>query len=234
MLADLQQRAKSSGGIVTWFVCLQFCWFWKVAEKKVQREKVSDAAVWSNKHFVWSVPTPLGCRHGPLPGTTEPAGQVWPAWRCSLDSCCDCQLMKSVAVFSFLPPHFLIQVAFDSSKPESADRLSSRVSVCISQWSSCWEGYKMLSHASICMKYMFIRSEMWNFEQKHTHGDYVIYIFMNGREKSLLMHLQSLQKSVHFWPCWILCGVFIILHSGAGSCALIFPLTCYMWQQEPS
>ena len=37
---------------------------------------------------------------------------------------------------------FPLRVAFDSSEPESADGLGSRVSVCISQWSSCWEGCK--------------------------------------------------------------------------------------------
>lgn len=138
----------------------------------------------------------------PLPGITEPAGQVWPAWHCSLDYCCACQLMKSLSIFSFFPPHFLVRVAFDSSRPESADRLSSRVSVCISLCSSCWEGYKMLNHASICMK--CIRSEMWNLEQKHGHGDSEIYTVMSRHKNWLLMHRQSLQKSAHPWPCWIL------------------------------
>lgn len=92
---------------------------------------------------------------------TEPAGREWLTWHCSLDSCCDCQHMKSRAVFSFFPPRFLTQVAFDSSKPESADGLSSRVSVCTSQQSSCWEGCKMLNRASVDMECMFIPSELY-------------------------------------------------------------------------
>lgn len=101
-----------------------------------------DAALRSNRHFVWSILTPWGGNHRPLPGITEPAGQVWLTRHCSLDSCCDCQHTKRLAVFVFIPLRFLTRVAFDSSEPESADGLGSRVSVCTSQWSSCWEGCK--------------------------------------------------------------------------------------------
>lgn len=79
---------------------------------------------------------------------------------CSLDSCCDCQHTKSPAVFSFFLPHFFARVPFDSSKPESADRRSSRVTVCISQWSSWQGGCKMLNNASVCMKCAFVHSGM--------------------------------------------------------------------------
>lgn len=63
-------------------------------------------------------------------------------------------------LFSVSTPHFLTQVVFDSSEPESADGLGSRVSVCTSQQSSCWEGCKMLSSTSINMKRTFIPSEL--------------------------------------------------------------------------
>lgn len=87
------------------------------------------------------------------PGITEPAGQVWLTWHRSLDYCCDCQH----AVFSFFTPHFLTPVPFDSSKPECADGLCSRVSVCIFHNALARrEGGKMLNHASISMKCIFI------------------------------------------------------------------------------
>lgn len=88
---------------------------------KVWWERVSDTVLGSNKHFIWRVLTPLGCSQRPLPATTEPAGQVWLTWHCSLDSCCDCQHMKSLAVFSFFT-----RVPFDSST-ESQNLLTGSV-----------------------------------------------------------------------------------------------------------
>lgn len=69
------------------------------------------------------------------------------------ESCC-LQLLSS---------SLLTRVPFDSSEPESADGLCSRVSVCISQRSAWREGCKMLTHASICVTCTFIHKEMWNF-----------------------------------------------------------------------
>ncbi len=64
----------------------------------------------------------------------------------------------------------LSQVAFDSSKPDFADRPSSRVSDCISQWSSCWGGCRILNRAFIHMTCMFIQSNMWKFYQKRINS----------------------------------------------------------------
>lgn len=75
--------------------------------RKVQWERVSDAALRSDKRFSRSVLVLSACGHRPLPSITEPAGQVWLTWHSSLDSCCDCQHMKNLAVSGFFPPHFL-------------------------------------------------------------------------------------------------------------------------------
>lgn len=104
--------------------------------------------------------TTSGLRQGPPPGLTRPAWREWLTWRCSLDSCCNSQHVKRQAVFSAVPPRSVTQVAFDSSTPDSADGLGSRVGACTSQRSSCGEGCKMLNHASLRMERMFIPAEL--------------------------------------------------------------------------
>ena len=187
-----------------------------------------DAALRSNRHFVWSILTPWGGNHRPLPGITEPAGQVWLTWHCSLDSCCDCQHTKSLAVLSSSLSEWhlthLSQNLLTGSVPGSvfaspSGRLVGRDA-------------KALNCASICMRCIFIHPEIWSFYPKHCcecliHNFITLYkIWLNDMSRCL-------------WPCRNLLvllesfGVFIS-YTGVQVAALIFPLTCYMWQQEPS
>lgn len=66
-------------------------------------------------------------------------------------------LLSSASCLLLLHPSSL-QCHLTHLSRESADRLSSRVSVCISQWSSCREGCKMQNYTFISIKSVFLHS----------------------------------------------------------------------------
>lgn len=92
---------------------------------------------------------------------------------------------------------------------------------------------KTLNRASICMRCIFIHPEIWSFYPKHS-CDCLISNFITSSKIGL-----NDTKSRCLCPCrndLVLpesFGVFIS-YTGVQVAALIFPLTCYMWQQEPS